>query len=216
MIPVLIVPVLTRHDLLNRMIKSINYPVKDLVIIDNNGAIDYQPVWSQWVGKVWHYKYPHNLGVSTSWNMGIKAFPWADYWMVCNFDVEWAGHSLSMFDEISTADTLNLVGSPQPWCVFTIGWRVIEKVGLFDEALHPAYFEDNDYQIRCQAKNININQTHIPIAHDNSSTLNNGYGHRNGETFPRNATYFENKKNAGDLSEGRWSIRIRRQNAWDI
>ena len=46
MIPAIIVPVLTRHDLLDRMIMSINYPVKDLLII-NNGAKDYDyvPVW---------------------------------------------------------------------------------------------------------------------------------------------------------------------------
>ena len=34
MIPVMVVPVLARHDLLDRMIASINYAVKDLVIID--------------------------------------------------------------------------------------------------------------------------------------------------------------------------------------
>ena len=215
MIPVVIVPVLARHDLLDRMIKSINYPVKDLVIIDNGGSTNYEPEWNQWVNKVHHWTFPHNLGVSTSWNLGIKAFPYADYWMVCNFDIEWSGESLKLFAETATADSLVLSGSPQPWCVFTLGWQVVDQIGLFDEALHPAYFEDNDYERRCQSANIKINKTFIPVAHDNSSTLHAGYTGRNAETFPNNADYYNDKQQRGDLSEGRWSIRRRRRNAWD-
>ena len=215
MIPVVIVPVLARHDLLNRMIKSINYPVKDLVIIDNGGSTNYEPEWNQWVNQVHHWTFPHNLGVSTSWNLGIKAFPYADYWMDCDFDIEWSGESLKLFAETATADSLVLSGSPQPWCVFTLGWQVVDQIGLFDEALHPAYFEDNDYERRCQSANIKINKTFIPVAHDNSSTLHAGYTGRNAETFPNNADYYNDKQQRGDLSEGRWSIRRRRRNAWD-
>jgi hypothetical protein len=193
MIPVMVVPVLARHDLLDRMIKSINYAVKDLVIIDNAGDSKYEPVWNQWVGNVHLWRFPHNLGVSTSWNLGIKAFPYADYWLICNFDTEWSGDSLRLFAETATSDI----------------------VGLFDEALHPAYFEDNDYQRRCTASNIKVNHSFIPIAHDNSSTLHAGYTARNAETFPNNAEYYHDKEQRGDLSEGRWSIRRRRRNAWD-
>ena len=72
MIPVMIVPVLTRHDLLDRMIMSINYPIKDLIII-NNGAKDYDylPVCNQWINKIWHLKIPSNLGVASSWNLNL-------------------------------------------------------------------------------------------------------------------------------------------------
>ncbi len=89
MIPALIVPVLTRHSLLDRMIASINYPVKDLVIIDNGARNhDWTPTWNNWVHKTHHIKLPSNFGVAGSWNLGIKSLPFSDYWLVANFDVE--------------------------------------------------------------------------------------------------------------------------------
>jgi hypothetical protein len=40
MLPNLIVPVLNRYDLLRRMFQSINYPIRDLLIVDNGGELD--------------------------------------------------------------------------------------------------------------------------------------------------------------------------------
>jgi len=40
MIPVMVVPVLNRYDLLQRMLDSIDFPVADLLIIDNGGDVD--------------------------------------------------------------------------------------------------------------------------------------------------------------------------------
>jgi hypothetical protein len=34
----LVVPTLTRHDLLDRMLRSVDHPVGHLVVIDNSGA----------------------------------------------------------------------------------------------------------------------------------------------------------------------------------
>ena len=36
-IPVLIVPILNRYDLLESMLDSINYPIDNILIIDNGG-----------------------------------------------------------------------------------------------------------------------------------------------------------------------------------
>jgi hypothetical protein len=38
MIPNLIIPVLNRYDLLERMLQSIDYPIAHLLIIDNGAA----------------------------------------------------------------------------------------------------------------------------------------------------------------------------------
>lgn len=216
MIPVMIVPVLSRHDLLDRMIMSINYPVKDLIII-NNGAKDYDylPVWNQWINKIWHLKIPSNLGVASSWNLGIKSTPMSDWWLICNFDVEWSGDALKMFAELSKPDKLLLSNGAPNWCAFSVGWKIIDQVGLFDEGLHPAYFEDNDYERRIKALNLNIEQSFIPVAHDNSSTLKSGYQSRNDQTFDDNARYYDVKVKCGDMSSGEWSIRRRRHNSWD-
>lgn len=40
MIPNLTVPVLNRYDLLQRMLDSIDFPIRDLLIIDNGGGLD--------------------------------------------------------------------------------------------------------------------------------------------------------------------------------
>lgn len=216
MIPVMIVPVLTRHDLLDRMIMSINFPIRDLVIVDNGArSYDYLPVWNQWVNKIWHLKMPSNMGVASSWNLGIKSTPMSEYWLVSNFDVEWGGDSLKMFSEIAKNDNLVLSNGSPEWCAFTIGWKVIDKVGLFDEALHPAYFEDNDMERRVDRAGFKIVNSFIPIAHDNSSTLKSGFHSLNDFTFQSNAKYYEEKKNLNNFSSGEWSIRRRRQNSWD-
>lgn len=216
MIPVMIVPVLTRHDLLDRMIMSINFPIRDLIIVDNGArSYDYLPVWNQWINKIWHLKMPSNMGVASSWNLGIKSTPMSEYWLVSNFDVEWGGDSLKMFSELAKNDNLVLSNGSPEWCAFTIGWKVIDKVGLFDEALHPAYFEDNDMERRVDRAGFKIVNSFIPIAHDNSSTLKSGFHSLNDFTFQSNAKYYEEKKNLSNFSSGEWSIRRRRQNSWD-
>ena len=215
MIPAMIVPVLIRHDLLDRMIKSINYPVRDLVIINNNPTIEYEPTWNPWVHKIHQIKMPSNLGVASSWNLGIMSLPYADYWLVSNFDVEWAGESLQQFHEQSSVDKLVLSGGAPSWCAFSIGWKVLDKVGLFSQDLHPAYFEDNDYERRCEYHGVEVVKSFIPLAHDNSSTIKNGYDHLNNRTFTDNLQYFQDKVARNDFSEGYWSIRRRRRNGWD-
>jgi len=216
LIPAMIVPVLTRYDLLDRMIKSINYPIKDLVIVDNGAKQqDWSPTWNQWVSKVWHLKFPSNLGVPGSWNLGIKSLPFADYWLVTNFDVEWGGDSLKMFQELSRKDKLILSNGSPAWCAFSLGWEVVEKVGLFDESFVPAYFEDNDYQRRCENQNVEVLSSFIPLAHDNSSTLKAGFQKENNLSFEANSQYNEYKIKTKDFTEGRWSIKRRRQLSWD-
>jgi GT2 family glycosyltransferase len=216
MVPVMIVPVLTRYDLLDRMIASINYPIRELVIIDNGAKSQtWEPTWNQWIRKIWHLKMPNNLGVAGSWNLGIKSTPMADYWLISNFDVEWGGDSLKMFTELSHPEKLVLSNGSPEWCAFSIGWQIIDKVGLFDEAFHPAYFEDNDMQRRIENKGMEVVKSFIPIAHDNSSTLQAGFKQLNEQTYVNNYDHYRCKQNYDDFSEGGWQIRRRRQNSWD-
>jgi len=215
MIPAMIVPVLIRHDLLDRMIMSINYPIRDLVIIDNGPQFEYEPTWNNWVHKVHHIKIPYNLGVASSWNLGIKSLPYSDYWLITGFDNEWGGESLARFDEESDPNRLVLSGGAPVWTAFSLGWKVVDKVGLFDEALHPAYCEDNDYEWRCGFTDVEVVQSHIPVAHDNSSTLHAGFSSKNEKTFASNTQYYRNKREVNAAVEGHWSIRRRRANGWE-
>lgn len=211
----MIVPILTRPELLRRMLGSIDYPVKHLIIVDNGGCL---PIGRQVVGNVQRTSMIHmpaNLGVAGSWNLGIKAAPFAEWWLVVNFDAWFPAGSLARFDNKANRGALTLSGGSPPWCAFAIGDDVVSRVGLFDEALHPAYFEDNDYVRRCEAAGVAVVQSDIPVHHDNSSTLAAGYQARNDVTFQSNAAYYRDKVAREDFTAGEWSLARRRDLSWD-
>ena len=214
MIPCLIVPVLTRRELLTRFISSISHPVQDLVIINNESNLQR---WDkpELVQRIHHIDIPTNLGVAASWNLGIKAQPYADYWLIANFDVVLNRWLLEDLETRSSREKLVLSSANPPWCVFTIGAELVDKVGLFDESLYPAYFEDNDMERRARALGFTVEQSPVSAHHDNSSTLLAGYGDRNATTYQNNNNYYQDKVNRGDLSPGAWSLSRRIQNRWD-
>lgn len=211
----MIVPILARPELLEQMLASIDYPIHTLIVVDNGGAwpgpFDKHPM----VENGYLLRMPSNLGVAPSWNLGIKATPFAPWWMIANFDITFPAGSLAQFDRSDAAKSLVLSGGMPPWCCFTIGEAVIDRVGLFDEKFTPAYFEDQDMEVRCRHAGIPIVQSAIPVDHANSSTLKAGYAERNAETFTPNAEYFNAKMAAEDRSAGQWSLQRRRALSWD-
>ena len=212
MIPCMIVPILVGPDILRRMLDTIDYPIKKLIIIDNGDALRYQGPWPvEHVQSTKVIKMPANLGVAGSWNLGIKATPFAPWWLITNFDVEWPAGSLRMFAEQAGEGVL-LAQSPQPYCAFAIGEDVVQRVGLFDEGFHPAYFEDNDYELRCAVEGVKVKRSTIPVVHHNSSTI--GYfGEINNRTYASNAEYMNGKRS--HPGRGGWSLERRRINSWD-
>lgn len=214
MIPAMIVPILTRPDLLNRMLETIDYSIEHLVIVDNGRVID--KVVTRKIENVHILDMPTNFGVAGSWNLGIKSIPFAPWWLIANFDLEWPTGSLDRFAQQANQDVVLLAEAQPPWCAFTVGANVVEKVGLFDESFHPAYFEDDDYSWRCINAGVEVVQSDIPVRHHNSSTITDlRYRERNIQTFGNNSQYLRSKRAAGDLSEGRWSLSRRRANSWD-
>ena len=215
MIPVMIVPILTRPDLLDRMLDSVDYPVEVLIVIDNGHALPGNFAHRDWAQDAYLLRMPSNLGVATSWNLGIKATPHAPWWLIVNFDVTWPAGSLAQFDTEDAPEVLRLADASPPWSAFSIGEDVVAQVGLFDEYIHPAYGEDNDYERRCEAAGVPVVQSGIPVDHLNSSTLDAGYRAANERTFVANMQYHAAKAFRGDLSEGRWSLKRRREQSWD-
>ena len=205
---------LTRHELLTRFIASISHPIGDLVIINNQSNLQSW-VKPELVQRIHHIDIPTNLGVAGSWNLGIKAQPYADYWMIANFDVVLNRYLLEDLDARSSRDKLVLSSANPPWCVFTIGAELGDKVGLFDEGLYPAYIEDNDMERRARALGYIVEQSPVSAHHDNSSTLLAGYGDKNARTYQNNNNYYQDKVSRGDLGPGAWSLSRRIQNRWD-
>ena len=216
MIPALIVPILAKPELLYDMVASIDYKVDHLLIIDNGQCVDRERVETCRAIQITVLDMPNNLGVAGSWNLGIKALPFAPYWLIANFDVTFPEGALEEFHRKMQdyAGLMLSAGSP-PWCLFGLSAHAVRQVGLFDERFHPAYFEDNDYEDRCNAAGIPVVGSGIWVEHANSSTLTAGYQHVNVATFTKNQHLYMQKRDRGDLTEGAWSLQRRLDQSWD-
>ena len=215
MIPNLIVPTLKRYDLLQRMISSIDYPVEHLLIIDNGNLID-QLKLPEMVKEMTVLTMPANLGVSSSWNLGVKCFPFAPVWFIASDDVEFLPGTLEAWSEMSNPDSM-IVSDDEPFFqFFSVGENVVNRVGLFDEAIHPANFEDNEYEWRCNQLGFNIERVNLPHNHTKQGTVHDRkYVDANHRTYAINQIYFEHKISQNILTAGEWSLDRRRANSWD-
>ena len=212
MIPCMIVPILAGPEILYRMLETIDYPIRKLIIIDNGDALTTSTGWPiEHVQSTKLIKMPANLGVAGSWNLGIKADPFAPWWLIANYDLEWPAGSLRAFYE-QAGEGIMLAESPEPWSAFALSEDAVKRIGLFDEGFHPAYFEDNDYELRAMLEGVKITRSQIPIIHHNSSTLQY-FGERNNATFMNNSEYWQRKREKPH--EGGWSLERRRVNSWD-
>ena len=216
MIPNLIVPVLNRYDLLQRMLDSIDYPIRHLFIIDNGPGPETPLVVPDYVKEFSYAGLPANLGVAGSWNLGIKSFPHNNRWFFTSADTVYEAGALELLGTAMT-DSLTLVAAAPFWQTFVVGEGIVEKVGLFDEAFHPIYFEDNDYERRVRHAGLPIVYLGAPVRHDNSSTINSDedYRSRNHATFESNRNRMALKDLNNDYSEHGWTLAVRRKNSWD-
>jgi len=167
-IPVIGTAVVNSTKWLRRLIASVDYPVSDFVIINNNGrgelAVDLEAISRSahpYIERIHVVTLPSNLGTSGAWNLIIKSFINAPYWIIVNDDVAFCEGLLEEFKE--SADTnINAgiihayEGDPNmgSWDLFLIRDSIVARYGLFDENLYPAYSEDIDYLMRFQHDDI--------------------------------------------------------------
>jgi len=222
-IPTIIVPTLNGHKRLAYMIESIDYHVNDLLIIDNGhsdrGAYDLMCIYhNPMIHKTHTISLPSNLGVAASWNLGIKLFPWSEYWCIVNDDVIFEPGALELLELASSSHRIALASSPQPWSAFTIGESVVEQVGLFDEAFYPAYFEDTDYTRRAASilgADVFVHSA-AQINHKNSSTIGSDpvLAAANMRTYITNLETYNCKSETTPESVIGWNLSGRRANDW--
>jgi len=216
MIPVLIIPILNRYDLLDEALSSIDYPIGDILII-NNGKESYVPKEQGLNIRVLNL--PSNLGVSGSWNLGIKLFPHVPYWLFSSADIKFDAGSLAKFAEFSSGG--RFVKSNASYSCFSLGEEIVQKIGLFDEYIYPAYYEDNDYDDRMVLAGL-VEQMIAPGIHIHqlgdrpSQTINSDENlrNKNNYTFGKNGEYYRNKKATGDYTVKGWDLKRRRENEW--
>jgi GT2 family glycosyltransferase len=200
------------------MLNSIDYPIGHLLIIDNGASDVLEDTSVDIPDCVEHTTYlpmPSNLGVAASWNLGIKLFPLHDRWTFASNDMWYEPGELQKLAQAKPTD-LTLMDSFPYWHTFAIGEQVVDTVGLMDEGIYPAFYEDDDYLRRCKHHNIPITYLDIHTGHDNSSTIksDSAYRFQNTSTYKANAEYFAMKKRINDYTQGSWKLSIRRQNDW--
>jgi GT2 family glycosyltransferase len=210
----LIVPVLNRFDLLQRMIESID--VEATVYVINNSGIRQDFRYNNPLVSIWWVDVPSNLGVASSWNLGIKMLPFESRWFISSADCWFRPGDLTLLETAKT-DALTLCDKFPYYQTFVVGEDIVKTVGLFDEGLHPIYFEDNDYERRIDYAGMRVDRLPLQLGHDNSSTINSDVklSEKNQYTFLYNQQYFSEKVDADRFDEGRWQLQIRRVNSWD-
>lgn len=214
-IPVLGFATLTRFDLAQRLLDSIDYPVEHLVIVDNSGTKAFQPIVSKHVKNLWLIQVPHGLGANGAWNLIIKSTPHAPYWVIPNDDSYFEPGALQAIAEQVDTEAFNFLNINPKWSCVVPGEGAVMAAGLWDEAFHPIYFDDDEYEWRMKELGVKFNTIDAVVHHDNSSTLKSGFNERNNVTFTRNQSLFSNKVSAHDLGTRGWSLKIRRDNRWD-
>jgi hypothetical protein len=190
-LPLLGVPILNRVDLLQRLLDSLDHPVRNLAIVDNSagapmdgvirmdGAISAELEGLRRRGhplvEAIHIARPFaNLGVAASWNLILSSFPEAPCSLLANNDVRLAPGVLAAALERIDAGRpqfLALLPRPHAFAAFLLTCRCWDQLGLFDANFHPAYCEDLDYRDRLAASP-GIDQLDGSFAHAAMTALN--------------------------------------------
>ena len=224
-IPTMIVPTLNGAQRLSKLLASIDYPVEQLIIINNDARRWSVQMWvldafleNQNIGDMDVIDLPSNLGVAASWNLGIKVAPFSDYWCIVNDDVTFEPGSLAILAADSSSDHVTVSDCPQLFSAFCVGERVVERVGLFDEAYYPAYFEDTEFKRRADhlmGFGVLV-YSEAKVFHNNSSTIcsDSALAVHNHRTYSANSAVYESKVEQHDYSVSGWSLAIRRRNDW--
>jgi len=201
------------------MIESIDHPVNNLVIIDNGADLprNEEPKCNN--SNVKNFRVipiSNNLGIAPSWNLGVKLFPFDQIFYFTSNDCVFEPGTLAKLEEQSSRDKVTISELWPHWQLFSVGDKVFEDCGLFDEAIFPMNFEDDEFEWRVTEKGYKVEKVDLPMAHDGQMTFksNQHYATRNQATYEANQLYFNIKKHERRLDAGEWSLKIRRVNNW--
>lgn len=199
-----VIPVLNQFELAVKSLESINF----------GKNITWQPI----IVNNWSV----NNGVARAWNIGCKKainFNF-DYIMIINDDIVIApstpSHMIDILKDESigiitgtdhrdtmTPDQVRVASYPSyntdfldapDFACFMLTPKSYEHIGEFDENLHPAYFEDNDYCYRSIISGLScIRSQNSIFYHYGSRTQNSGNPVVPSEQFERNREYYKGK-----------------------
>ena len=194
-IPVIGTAIVNGVHWLDRLIQSIDYPVDNFVVFNNNGRNQITQELEELKSKSSPYikefhlcHLPHNIGCGGAWNMIIKSFTASPYWIITNHDIQFGAGFLesmvfkSQYQDVGMVhcsangnyvedDVTNNIGSFE--CFLIKNW-VIQQIGLFDENIYPAYCEDVDYILRLVNNPIKRKVINAPYLHGEENYATTG------------------------------------------
>jgi hypothetical protein len=196
MIPALIVPYISRPDLLRRLFDSGDGIEQALVINQSNCTVMPElPVYAKEIRC-------NQVGYAGAVNMGIGQTPRCPWWLIASVDVTFAPYDLAWIAErLDTATGPLLVTGDRSddrllrFAYFALNTECIDVVGLLDEwTFFPAYFEDDDYERRCHLGGVEWVTYNGSITHERSVTIaDSTYAEKNGGTFLANRQAYVKK-----------------------
>jgi GT2 family glycosyltransferase len=207
-IPVLSVASINRPDLLRRMVASIDHAVGVLLVIDNSpdgcmeAAVDGAvPDCVDRLVVTWC---PWNTGLAAAWNMALKAYPRAPWWMLANNDVAFGPGDLARLDD-AMQDPSPHVGMLLEYAAFGLNRAVVDAAGFFDENLYPIYCEDSDHRWRTRLLGIPEVSVESGTVHVDGGSMSwrsdGSHALDNRKSYGRNVAYFTEKWGGPPLGE---------------
>ena len=215
-IPVLGTLVCTTTKWIEKQIQSIDFPVENYIIINNNENFLAEKLdilvskGNKFIKNFKVYHMPYNLGCAEGWNTIIKSFLFSPYWVIVNDDVSFTPGFLKELHEtaLENPDAGLIHGNPcnlkyltkfGSFDMFLIRDWVIKDFGLFDTNFYPAYQEDYDYIFRLRNSSVKI-----------INQLKHKYYH--GDTFDYSKSGQNTKKFSNELSNKLINIRYKNFN----
>lgn len=214
MIPFLIAPAYNRHDLLARMLRSVDVPVERGLIIDNGRTLRDSPDCDAVLKQAGRLNLSiltppfTSIGYGGSINFSILQAPDVPWWCWASNDVEFFPGTL--------ATMASRMSDPEPRLYSgTFAWgamnrALIETVGLIDEhSFFPIYFDDNDYVYRCRLAGVDVIEvwgegvSQGDGEHAASLTIRSDAETEkaNNDSFPRNERAYHEKWGGEPLAE---------------
>lgn len=173
---------------LKRLMDSIDYPVENYVIFNNNGRGQITKELEELVSaphpfikniKLCHL--PANIGCGGGWNLIIKSYLMSPYWFIVSHDVAFTPGFLEVMAQKAENPEVGIIHGKTTsehefgaWDLFLIKDWVIQSHGLFDENLYPAYDEDIDYILRTISSAVKRDFVDVPHLHGDKGYKESG------------------------------------------
>lgn len=152
----LIITPTMNESIMDKCFESIHPKYHDnLLLIDNSKegfAHKYQ---------VKYKHHPENIGIARAWNIGAKKVvkDSLDYLIIMSATMVFKDGMVGLVKALEENQNPYGLETQHSWHLICLGRPTFEKVGLFDENYHPAYWEDTD-----MIRRLEIADIHYPIS----------------------------------------------------